>query len=335
MVSRGGSPSRLLLREGAEHYEPISWAAAYDLIADELKALESPDEAIFYTSGRASNESAFLYGVFARHFGTNNMPDCSNMCHESSGTALTESIGIGKGTVKIDDFAKAQVIFLIGHNPGTNHPRMLTTLAEAKQAGATIIAVNPLVEAGLLRFKDPQEFKGVVAGGQKLTDIYLQIRIGGDIPLFKGILKEMLALEDANPGKAFNWDFIKAHTAGIEEFIARPSPGGQRCARARVGSSAREDAPGGRIAGEIGPYHHLMVPGPDPAYEGGPRDPGTGEHQSASRCAGQTGRGRLPGARSFQCARRPHDGRLGKAPGTVPEQITKCLWLRSPAGTGP
>jgi molybdopterin-dependent oxidoreductase alpha subunit len=211
----------MVLREGADHYEPISWDAAYTMIADELKALESPNEAVFYTSGRASNESAFLYGVFARHFGTNNMPDCSNMCHESSGTALTESIGIGKGTVKIEDFAKAQVIFLIGHNPGTNHPRMLTTLAEAKQAGATIIAVNPLVEAGLLRFKDPQEVKGVIANGQKLTDIYLQIRIGGDIPLFKGILKEMLALEDANPGKAFAWDFIRAKTAGIEDFIAR------------------------------------------------------------------------------------------------------------------
>jgi molybdopterin-dependent oxidoreductase alpha subunit len=211
----------MLLREGADHYEPISWSAAYDMIADELKALDSPDEAIFYTSGRASNESAFLYGVFARHFGTNNMPDCSNMCHESSGSALTESIGIGKGTVKIDDFAKAQVIFLIGHNPGTNHPRMLTTLSEAKQAGAVIIAVNPLVEAGLLRFKDPQEFKGVVANGQKLTDIYLQIRIGGDIPLFKGIMKEMLAMEDANPGKAFDWDFIRAKTAGIEDFLTR------------------------------------------------------------------------------------------------------------------
>ena len=211
----------MVLREGAEHYEPISWDAAYTLIADELKALESPNEAVFYTSGRASNESAFLYGVFARHFGTNNMPDCSNMCHESSGTALTESIGIGKGTVTIEDFAKAQVIFLIGHNPGTNHPRMLTTLAEAKQAGATIIAINPLVEAGLLRFKDPQEFKGVVANGQKLTDLYLQIRIGGDIPLFKGIMKEMLALEDAIPGKAFDWDFIRAKTTGIDDFLAR------------------------------------------------------------------------------------------------------------------
>jgi molybdopterin-dependent oxidoreductase alpha subunit len=211
----------MVKREGANRYEPISWDAAYQMIADELNALSSPDEAVFYTSGRASNESAFLYGVFARHFGTNNMPDCSNMCHESSGSALTESIGIGKGTVKIEDFAKAQVIFLIGHNPATNHPRMLTTLSEAKQAGAKIIAINPLVEAGLLRFKDPQEVKGVIANGQKLTDIYLQIRINGDIPLFKGIMKEMLALEDANPGKAFDWEFIRAKTAGIDDFLVR------------------------------------------------------------------------------------------------------------------
>jgi molybdopterin-dependent oxidoreductase alpha subunit len=211
----------LLLREGSEHYEPIAWDEAYQMIADELNALTSPDEAIFYTSGRASNESAFLYSVFARHFGTNNMPDCSNMCHESSGSALTESIGIGKGTVTIEDFAKAQVIFLIGHNPATNHPRMMTTLAEAKQAGAKIITINPLVEGGLLRFKDPQTVKGVIGNGEKLTDIYLQIRINGDIPLFKGIMKEMLALEEANPGHAFAWDFIREKTAGIEEFLVR------------------------------------------------------------------------------------------------------------------
>jgi molybdopterin-dependent oxidoreductase alpha subunit len=211
----------MVLREGATHYTPIAWDDACQLIADELNALASPDEAVFYTSGRASNESAFLYSVFARHFGTNNLPDCSNMCHESSGTALTESIGFGKGSVTIDDFAKAQVIFLIGHNPATNHPRMMTTLAEAKQAGAIIIAINPLVEAGLLRFKDPQEVKGMVGHGQKISDIYLHVRINGDVALFKGIMKEMLALEDASPGHAFDWEFIRAKTAGIEPFLAQ------------------------------------------------------------------------------------------------------------------
>ena len=211
----------VVLREGATHYEPISWNDAFAMIADELNRLESPDEAIFYTSGRASNESAFLYGVFVRHFGTNNMPDCSNMCHESSGSALTESIGIGKGTVTIEDYANAEVIIAVGHNPATNHPRMLSTLAEAKQKGCRIIAVNPLIEPGLLRFKDPQEPKGVLGHGQKLADIYLHIRINGDIPLFKGIMKEMLALEDANPGKCFDWKFIRDKTAGVDAFLER------------------------------------------------------------------------------------------------------------------
>ncbi|HEY3754691.1 MAG TPA: FdhF/YdeP family oxidoreductase [Opitutaceae bacterium] len=210
----------LVLRAGRRHYEPIGWDEAFQMIADELHGLGNPDEAVFYTSGRASNESAFLYGVFARHFGTNNMPDCSNMCHESSGSALSESIGIGKGTVKIDDFEKAQVIFLIGHNPATNHPRMMSTLAAAKRAGAKIIAINPLIEAGLLRFKDPQEVKGIVGRGEKIADVYLHIRIGGDIACFKGILKELLALEDASPGKVFDWEFIRSKTAGIDQFIA-------------------------------------------------------------------------------------------------------------------
>jgi molybdopterin-dependent oxidoreductase alpha subunit len=210
----------MVLREGATHYEPISWSDAYGMIAEELKSLDSPDEAIFYTSGRASNESAFLYGVFARHFGTNNMPDCSNMCHESSGAALAESIGIGKGTATIEDYAKAQVILIVGHNPATNHPRMLSTLAEAKQNGAKIIVINPLIEGGLLRFKDPQTVKGVLEGGQKLADIYLHVRINGDIPLFKGIMYEMLAIEDASPGNAFDWKFIREKTAGLDDFLA-------------------------------------------------------------------------------------------------------------------
>ncbi len=211
----------MVLRAGATHYEPISWDDAFNMVADELKNLVSPDEAIFYTSGRASNESAFLYGVFARHFGTNNMPDCSNMCHESSGSALTESIGIGKGTVTIEDYTNAEVIIMVGHNPATNHPRMLSTLEEAKNKGAKIISVNPLYEAGLLRFKDPQKVVGVLDGGTKLTDIYLHIRINGDIPLFKGIMKEMLALEEASPGKCFDWKFIQERTAGFDDFLAR------------------------------------------------------------------------------------------------------------------
>ncbi len=256
------------------------------------------------------------------------------MCHESSGSALTESIGIGKGTVTIEDFAKAQVIFLIGHNPATNHPRMLTTLAEAKQAGAKIIAVNPLVEAGLLRFKDPQEPKGVIGHGQKLTDIYLHVRINGDIALFKGIMKEMLALEDAKPGQRFDWDFIRAKTAGIDDFLAQLRQENIDELVARVGRAAREDARGRRAAGEIGTYHHGVVPGPDPAEHRRPGDPGTGEHQPAARRDGQAGRGRLPRARPFQCAGRPHDGRLGTAPRTVPRQAAEVFGFEPPRHHG-
>jgi molybdopterin-dependent oxidoreductase alpha subunit len=204
----------MILKDGATHYEPIEWDDAFKLLATELNALKSPDEAVFYTSGRTSNEAAFLYQLFARQFGTNNMPDCSNMCHESSGSALTPTIGIGKGTVKLDDFEKAQVIVLIGQNPGTNHPRMLTTLQKAKRAGAKIIAVNPLPEAGLMGFMNPQEAGGMIGLSTTLADMFLQVRVNGDVALFKGILKEILA------AGAVDTDFIQKYTTGYEEFAA-------------------------------------------------------------------------------------------------------------------
>ena len=139
----------MLLDKESRHYQPITWADAFALVAEELNALASPDEAIFYTSGRTSNEAAFLYQLFVRMYGTNNMPDCSNMCHESSGKGLSETIGIGKGTVSLQDFDEAEAIFVIGQNPGTNHPRMLSALEESKKNGATIVSVNPLRERGL------------------------------------------------------------------------------------------------------------------------------------------------------------------------------------------
>ncbi len=204
----------MVLRTGATHYEPIAWDDAIQMIAGELNALESPDEAVFYTSGRTSNETAFLYQLFVRQFGTNNMPDCSNMCHESSGSALTPTIGIGKGTVKIDDFEKSQVIVLIGQNPGTNHPRMLTTLQKAKRAGAKIISINPMPEAGLMAFRNPQEVGGMLGFGTSLTDLFLQLRINGDTAVLKGIMKELLDTD------ALAKDFIEQKTAGFEEFAA-------------------------------------------------------------------------------------------------------------------
>jgi molybdopterin-dependent oxidoreductase alpha subunit len=203
----------MILRAGGTHYEPISWDAAFEMIAGELNALASPDEAVFYTSGRTSNEAAFLYQLFVRQFGTNNLPDCSNMCHESSGSALGPTIGIGKGTVTIDDFEKAKVILILGQNPGTNHPRMLITLEKAKLAGARIIAINPLPEAGLLRFKNPQTVRGTLLGGTPLADLFLQVRINGDLALLKGIMKDLLERD------AIDRPFIAESTADFDAFV--------------------------------------------------------------------------------------------------------------------
>ena len=209
----------MVLRRGSTHYEPIGWDEAFALTAAELNQLDSPDEALFYTSGRASNEAAFLYQLFVRQFGTNNLPDCSNMCHESSGSALIETIGVGKGTVTLNDFELAQAIFIIGQNPGTNHPRMMTSLQAAKRKGCKIVAINPLREPGLIRFKHPQEVSGTIGNGTKLSDLFLPVRIGGDIALLKGIMKEMLE-EERHPGKVLDRSFIDNHTSGFEEFVA-------------------------------------------------------------------------------------------------------------------
>jgi molybdopterin-dependent oxidoreductase alpha subunit len=208
----------MVLRDGATHYEPIDWDAALELIADELRALDSPDEAAFYTSGRTSNEAAFLYQLLIRSFGTNNMPDCSNMCHESSGAALQQSIGIGKGSVSVPDLENADLILIAGQNPGTNHPRMLSVLEKAKANGARVIAINPLPEAGLLRFKDPQKARGVIGDGVVIADEFLQIRIGGDQALFQGLAKLLLEAEDRNPGTVLDAAFIADHCAGFDAY---------------------------------------------------------------------------------------------------------------------
>jgi molybdopterin-dependent oxidoreductase alpha subunit len=207
-------------RPGSKCYEAITWDAAFALIAQELNSLDTPDAAAFYTSGRTSNEAAFLYQLFVRQFGTNNLPDCSNMCHESSSVALPATIGIGKGTVKLDDFAKAEVILILGQNPGTNHPRMLTALQKAKRAGATIVAINPLKEAGLLGFANPQEVRGMLGFATPLADHFLQVKIGGDQALLQGVLKHMLALEAAKPGHVVDRAFVESRTDGFAEMAA-------------------------------------------------------------------------------------------------------------------
>ncbi|WP_338039300.1 FdhF/YdeP family oxidoreductase [Maribacter litopenaei] len=207
----------MLLKENSVHYEPIRWETAFSMIANHLKTLKSPDEAIFYTSGRSSNEAAFLYGLFVRAFGTNNMPDCSNMCHESSGVALSETLGIGKGSVKLEDFDMAEVIMVIGQNPGTNHPRMLSALEKCKMNCGKIISINPLEEAGLIKFKDLQSLSGITQG-TSLTDIHLQVKINEDVALLKLILKKLAHL-DKSGEKVFDHAFIETYTQGIEDLL--------------------------------------------------------------------------------------------------------------------
>ena len=208
----------MVLREGSDHYEPISWDDAFAMIAGELNSLASPDQAVFYTSGRTSNEAAFLYQLFVRQFGTNNLPDCSNLCHESSGLALREVIGVGKGTVRLEDFDLADTILIIGQNPGTNHPRMLSTLQKAARRGATIVSVNPLPEAGMIRFKHPKDVLHVFGPGTKIAKHFVQIRLSGDHAFLKGLCKEILE-EDANhQGKVADHTFIKQKTVGFEAF---------------------------------------------------------------------------------------------------------------------
>ena len=227
---QGRITNPMYLRKGATHYEPISWENAFSILGKELNALDTPDEAIFYTSGRASNEAAYLYQLFIRQYGTNNLPDCSNMCHESSGTALTEAIGIGKGTVTLEDFNQCDLIIILGQNPGTNHPRMLTSLEQAKHNGAKILTMNPLPEAGLLsvvnpnpgEYKNPLKFPIAVLGnkGTPLSDLHLPIRINGDMAVLKGMMKFMFEAERANPGTVLDVNFIERDTAGFDEFCA-------------------------------------------------------------------------------------------------------------------
>ncbi|MBV71529.1 MAG: hypothetical protein CMH52_09265 [Myxococcales bacterium] len=218
LEQQGRLTQPMILRTGASHYEPIEWTEAFDFIAAQLNALQSPDEAIFYTSGRTSNEAAFLYQLFVRMFGTNNLPDCSNMCHESSGRGLSETIGIGKGTVSLRDLETSDCIFVIGQNPGTNHPRMLSALEIAKKNGATIISVNPLRERGLERFAHPQRPLALLGNSTALSDQYLQVRINGDVALLKGVMKHILARENAQPGTILDRPFIEQHTHGFDDF---------------------------------------------------------------------------------------------------------------------
>jgi molybdopterin-dependent oxidoreductase alpha subunit len=203
---------------GSDYYHPIGWDQAFDLLATELRGLDSPDEALFYTSGRLNNEAAFLLQLFARACGTNNLPDCSNMCHESSGRGLGETLGIGKGSVSLDDIHEADLVFAVGLNPGTNMPRMLSALEQCKRNGGRVVAVNPLPEAGLIRFKNPQKVRGILGRGTVIADQFLHIKPGGDLALFQAINALVLQAEDRAPGTALDHEFMNAYTTGYTEF---------------------------------------------------------------------------------------------------------------------
>ncbi|WP_426302364.1 FdhF/YdeP family oxidoreductase [Arthrobacter sp. R-11] len=215
--NQGRLAEPVVIRPGETHYSPISWADAFELIGEHVRA-STPDRCVFYTSGRTANETAFMYQLYARSLGTNNLPDCSNMCHESSGSALNPTIGIGKGTVSLEDLHEAELIFVVGQNPGTNHPRMLGALQECKENGGKVVAVNPLPEAGLFNFKDPQTFAGVVGNGTPIADEFLQIKVGGDLALFQALGHLLLEEEKRNPGTVVDRAFVDAQTDGFEAY---------------------------------------------------------------------------------------------------------------------
>jgi molybdopterin-dependent oxidoreductase alpha subunit len=226
---QGRLTTPMVRHRNATHYEAISWADAFAMIAEELNGLESPDQASFYTSGKTTNEPAFLLQLFARQLGTNNLPDCSNMCHESSGVAMVETLGVGKGAATLEDMESSELIFIFGNNPGTNHPRMLTSLQKAKDQGAKIIAVNPLPEVSLMHVTNPnpQDYPNplelpiaLLGHGQALADLYLPVRVNGDVAAIKGILKELFERERAGRPSAIDHEFIQTYTDGFEPLRA-------------------------------------------------------------------------------------------------------------------
>ncbi|WP_102161148.1 FdhF/YdeP family oxidoreductase [Zhihengliuella halotolerans] len=232
--NQGRITEPMMIAPGEDRYRPISWNEAFATIAEHIRAT-TPDRCAFYTSGRTANETAFMYQLFARSLGTNNLPDCSNMCHESSGSAMNPTIGIGKGTVSLEDFDHADVIMVVGQNPGTNHPRMLSALADARHRGAKVVAVNPLPEAGLMNFKDPQKVNGVVGAGDRISDEFLQIKVGGDLALFQALGHLLLLEEERAPGTVVDHEFLAENAEGLEAY---------RDARSVIDWEATEEATG-------------------------------------------------------------------------------------------
>ena len=314
----------MVLRPGATHYEPVSWDDAFATIAGHLDRLDHPDQATFYTSGKTSNEAAFAYQLFVRSFGTNNLPDCSNMCHESSGSALVETIGIGKGSVSLEDIHEARLILVVGQNPGTNHPRMLSALEEAKSRGAKIISINPLQEAGLVRFKNPQHAKGLTVG-TALADLHLPIRLNGDLAFFQAVGSLLVEWD------ALDHDFLAEYATGFED-VRRPRGG------PRLGQGRGLDRPlpraghrGGADAGGLARHRHLLGDGHHPAPQRRRHDQGDRERRPAPGQHRQARRRRVPGARPLQRPGRPHDGHLGARARPLPRPDPRRVRLRAAA----
>ena len=310
----------MVIREGSDNYEPITWDGAFTLIAEHLRAT-TPDRAAFYTSGRTSNEAAYLYQLLARSYGTNNLPDCSNMCHESSGTALLRTIGIGKGSVSLADIHHADLILVVGQNPGTNHPRMLSALTEAKEHGAHIVAVNPLPEAGLFTFRDPQTVTGLVRGGIELADDFLQIKLGGDLALFQALGHLLIAAEDAAPGSVVDKAFVAASTEGYDAYAQARRTIDWAAIGAATGLPREQIEALGPADGHVQRHHRVLGHGTHPAQAFG-ADPAGGRQPAADpRHDRQARRRGVSGARPFQRAGRPDDGHLGADAGMVPVRV--------------
>ncbi len=290
----------MVLRAGDDHYQPISWDHAYHVIAQHLNALDSPDEAVFYTSGRTSNEAAFLYQLLVRSFGTNNLPDCSNMCHESSGASLSDSIGIGKGSVTVEDLALSDLIVIAGQNPGTNHPRMLSVLEKAKENGAKIIAINPLPEAGLMRFKDPQKVHGVIGHGIGIADEFVQIRLGGDMALFAGVGRLLLEADDRAPGTVVDRAFVAEYCANFEAYEAQTRAVDLDTVLERHRDRPRTTRAGRADVHVVRAHGRVLGDGSDPTPTRGADDLRAHQPAADARHDRKTGRWRVPCARPLQ-----------------------------------
>ncbi len=316
---------------GEDHYRPVSWDEAFGIVADELARVADPDRAVFYTSGRTSNEAAFLYQLFVRRFGTNNLPDCSNMCHESSGVALTQTIGIGKGSVTLEDIHEADLIVVMGQNPGTNHPRMLGALERAKANGAAVVAINPLFEAGLQRFKNPKRPSGVLGRGTAMADEYLQIKVGADLALFQYLNRRLVEL-DRERGDVVDHAFLAESCAGAPELLAHLDSLDTAELLAATGLAAADVE---RVVELVATRRRIIVCWAMGITQHRQAVPTIREVVNTLLLRGSIGKpgaGRLPGARPQQRAGRPHHGHLREAGRRLPRRPRRRVRLRPATG---